>query len=81
MTKDEAIAWMYNYCHSITEDYDTIMGAAEAYLSCGEYYMGEEMGDDDFPYYGKFEGMGVPREFWDAYEVLKGVPFPITSFK
>lgn len=71
MTKDEAEEWMYEFCASIDEEYSTIMNAAYNYLKYGDYYLGQE---NDEGYYGKFEGMGVPKKFWDAYEVITGSP-------
>lgn len=56
--------WIRQWCQNGADgmDYDDIMQAAKDYADTGEYL---EQG-------GRFEGMGVPAEFWDHYEAVTG---------
>lgn len=54
-------AWITEYAREIGSDYDEIMEAAANYQATGDYLVRG----------GTFEGVYLPDEFWDKYEVVK----------
>jgi hypothetical protein len=64
-----SINWMKNYVANNTDDemtYDDLLGFADDWVNHSEY---ANEG-------GRFEGWGLPYEFWTHYEVIRGVVVP-----
>lgn len=58
----ESHAWARSFADHCGLTFWDLMSAAEAYLDSGDY-----LSDG-----GRFEGVGVPDEFWDHYESITG---------
>lgn len=53
--------WVTELAESIGTDYHELMAAADAYQQTGQYFNKGEV----------FEGLSVPTEFWEKYEIIK----------
>jgi len=71
--KAEAERWLRNYANEIDENFVTLMDAAESFIDHDEYYLGDYNEDG---YRAKFEGETLPDEFWEHYQIYKGVVVP-----
>lgn len=54
--------WIEAWCESMGIEYDRTMDAAAEYLDYGDYWIEG----------GRFEGEGVPGEFWNHYQIVTG---------
>lgn len=64
-----AMAWMKQWCAEIGERYDYIMEGARKYIEAGDYTYGEKDS-------GNLEGVDLPSEFWEKYELIVGKQVP-----
>lgn len=64
--------WIRNYAEEIGDGYLPLMAGADRWVSGGAYYYGPDQGG----YHGLFEGTDTNPEFWDHYEVVRGVKVP-----
>ena len=60
LTKSER--WIISFAQTVGLSYDCLMGGAKEYLNSGEHLC----------YGGLLEGLSVPDEFWDHYQVVTG---------
>ena len=75
--KEVAEKWLRNYAELIDETFNTLMDAADEWVKSGDYFYGARQGDSQYGYYyGKFEGESTHPDFWDNYELFRGVQLP-----
>lgn len=64
--------WLRNYAAEIDEGFNTLIEAADDWLRDGSWFYGARTGD----YFGKFEGESTHPDFWEHYQIYRGVVVP-----
>ncbi len=60
---ERAEEWIKDFAQGISLPYDTLMNGADDYIDSQDYLC----------FGGLLEGESVPEEFWDKYEIIRGI--------
>lgn len=71
-TMEASERWLRDYAEQIDETFTTLMCAADSFVQGGDYFLGSEQDG----YHGKFEGESTHPDFWEHYQIYRGVDVP-----